>query len=136
MSLSDYLKDSTPHLYLDEEEDVYKVEELSLTYSKNYYEGDELNKEEVIELFNEISSHASNNKYYVGITCDPNRREGEHKADFLAVIDCPSVDKANELEKMADKYRFDAGYAVGNAHNEDSTKVYIYKKTPQTVEHN
>lgn len=127
---------NVPHLYLGEDEDVYYVEELSFDYSDNYYEGDELNKVEVMALFNEISSHASNNKYYVGITCNPDRREGEHKADFLAVIDCPSVEKANELEEMADKYGFDAGYAVGNAHNEDSTKVYIYKKSPNTVEHN
>lgn len=136
MNLSDYLKDSVPHLYLDEDEDVYKVEELSFDYSNNYYEGDELSKEDVMELFNEISSHASNNKYYVGITCNPDRRERDHKADFLAVVDCPSVEKANELEKEANKYGFDAGYAVGNAHNEDSTKVYIYKKTPKTIEHN
>ena len=114
----------------------YKIEELSLAYSDTYYEGDKLDKNEVMDLFNEISSHASNNKYYVGITCNPDRREGEHKADFLAVIDCPSVEKANELEEMADKYGFDAGYSVGNAHNEDSTKVYIYKKSPNTVEHN
>ena len=119
----------------NKEEKEYHIEELSFAYSNKYYEGDELDRAEVMELFNEISSHASNNKYYVGITYDPNRREGEHNADFLAVIDCPSVEKANELEKMADKYGFDAGYAVGNAHNEDSTKVYIYKKTPKTIEH-
>ena len=128
MSLSDHLKDSVPHLYLGEDEDVYKVEELPFEYSEKYYEGDELSKEEVMDLFEEISGNAKNSKYRVGITCDPDRRAKEHDKTFLAVIGCPSVNKANELEELADKYGFDAGEHVGNAFLKKSKKVYIFKK--------
>lgn len=127
-NLSDYCNGK---LYLGENDEsisCYTIEELPFEYSEKYYEGDELSKEEVMDLFEEISGNAKNSKYRVGITCDPDRRAKEHDKTFLAVIGCPSVNKANELEELADKYGFDAGEHVGNAFLKKSKKVYIFKK--------
>lgn len=115
-------------LYLNSYENTYEIEELDSSRHTSYRVGQNLNKDEVIELFKEISSDAKNNEYRVGITCNPGRRENEHDANFLAVIDCPSVDKANDLEKLADKYGFDAGSVQGNVLKTESKKVYIYTK--------
>ena len=112
----------------------YKIEELDSSRKTNYRKGQNLSKDEVINLFNEISSDAKNNNYYVGITCNPEQREEAHNADFLAVVDCPSMEAAKELEKSADKYGFDAGSVQGNVHKSSSKKVYIYKKTQKTKE--
>lgn len=106
----------------------YEIEELDSSRQTSYHEGQQLSEEEVMGLFEEIGGDAKNSKYRVGITCDPDRREKEHDATFLAVIGCPSVDKANELEELADKYGFDAGEHVGNAFLKKSKKVYIFKK--------
>lgn len=114
-------------------EERYVVEELKVKLA-GYTQGESLTKDGVIALFDAISKYAEANKYYVGITCDPNRREEEHNAEFLAVIACPNKDKANEMEKALSGEGYDAGGAVGNVHNSDSKKVYIYKKTPKTVE--
>lgn len=111
----------------------YTIEALDGTIQTSHFMGETLSKLQVMGLFDEIRTSAKNT-YYVGITCNPERREKEHKADFLAVINCPSVWRANELEKEADKYGFDAGKHVGNATNIRSTKVYIYKKTDETAE--
>ena len=111
----------------------YVVEELKVKLT-GYTEGETLSKDGVIALFGAISDDAAAKKYYVGITCDPERREGEHNAEFLAVIACPNKDKANEMEKALSGEGYDAGGAVGNVHNSDSKKVYIYKKSPKTVE--
>lgn len=106
----------------------YGIEELDSSRQTNYQEGQHLSNEEVMELFNEISADAKNSNYRVGITCDPERREKEHGKTFLAVVDCPSVDKANELEALAGQYGFDAGEHVANAFKPNSRKVYIFKK--------
>lgn len=111
----------------------YVVEELKVELA-GYTQGDKLTKDGVIAMFDAISKHAAANNYYVGITCDPDRREGEHKAEFLAVIGCPNKDKANELESELSCEGYDAGDAVGNVHKSQSKKVYIYKKTSKTVE--
>lgn len=111
----------------------YVIEELNVVLS-GYTKGDKLTKDGVVALFDAISKHAEANKYYVGITCDPNRREEEHNAEFLAVIACPNKDKANDMERTLSGEGYDAGGAVGNVHNSDSKKVYIYKKSPKTVE--
>ena len=111
----------------------YVVEELKVKLT-GYTQGESLTKDGVIALFDAISKYAETNKYYVGITCDPNRREGEHNAEFLAVIACPNKDKANDMERTLSGEGYDAGGAVGNVHNSDSKKVYIYKKSPKTVE--
>ena len=113
--------------------DEYIVEELKVNIL-GYAKGKKLTKEGVATLFREISKEGTKNNYYVGITCDPERREGEHEAEFLAVIGCPNKDKANELEKAMGYTGFDAGDAVGNVHNPESNKVYIYKKTNETIE--
>lgn len=129
MNYLNYAKTSKNlNLYLNGYGERYEIEELDSSRQTNYHEGQNLSEDEVMNLFNEISADAKNSKYRVGITCDPDRREDEHDANFLAVIGCPSVDKANELEKLADKYGFDAGKHVGNAHLSKSTKVYIFKK--------
>ena len=111
----------------------YVIEELQVELA-GYSQGKKLTKEGVKALFDAIRRHAAANKYYVGITCDPSRREGEHNADFLAVVTCPNKDKANEMEKALDDKGFDAGSSVGNVHKSKSKKVYIYKKTSKTVE--
>lgn len=110
----------------------YVIEKL--TIKSIFHVGQNLSMDEVIDLFKHICSNANKGGYYVGITCAPKRREGEHEAAFLAVIKCQSVDDANNLERELSKIGFDAGKHVGNVHNEDSTKVYIYKKTDSTTE--
>ena len=109
------------------------LEELNIPIA-GYQKGNKLSKDEVIALFKKIKGHADANQFYVGITCDPDRREGEHKADFLAVVDCPTMEAAQDLEARADEYGFDAGDVQGNVHKSSSKKVYIYKKTPDTEE--
>lgn len=126
-------KQKTFNNYQKESKEGYIVEELKVKLT-GYTQGESLTKDGVIALFDAISKYAEANKYYVGITCDPNRREGEHNAEFLAVIACPNKDKANEMEKALSGEGYDAGGAVGNVHNSDSKKVYIYKKSPKTVE--
>lgn len=111
----------------------YKIEKLDFKLD-NHDAGDNLTKEGVISLFNEISAHKSNSGYYVGITCDPDRRAREHKAEFLAVVECPSVEKANELEKLLEKEDFETGGATGNGHKPSTTKVYIYRISRKTKE--
>lgn len=100
----------------------------------SYHVGNEISKTEVVKIFRYISWNANKDDYYVGITCNPERREDEHNATFLAVINCPGVEEANQLEQILSGDDFDAGALVGNAHNEDSTKVYIYRKNVETIE--
>lgn len=104
----------------------YEIEELDSSRQTSYHEGQQLSEEEVMGLFEEISGDAKNSNYRVGITNDPARREKEHDKSFLAVVGCPSVEKANALEALADEYGFDAGEHVGNASK--GKKVYIFKK--------
>lgn len=104
----------------------YEIEELDSSRQTSYHEGQQLSEEEVMGLFEEISGDAKNSNYRVGITNDPARREKEHDKTFLAVVGCPSVDKANGLEALAGQYGFDAGEHVGNASK--GKKVYIFKK--------
>lgn len=108
--------------------EVYRVEEIN-TFDVATEEGEILNQEGVISLFEEISA-GNNGRYYVGITGRVRDREKEHNAHFLAVVGCSSVDEANELEEIAKSYGYDTGGATGNGHDEDTTKVYIYKKIP------
>ena len=108
----------------------YVLEELKVQLS-GYTEGEKLTKKGVIALFNAIIQNTDANKYYVGITCDPDRRAKEHDAEFIAVISCPNKDKANEMEKTLDRKGYDAGDAAGNVHDAKSDKVYIYKKIPR-----
>ena len=117
----------------DESLEEYVVEELHVEQT-GYTKGKKLKKEDVVALFKAIQKNAAANNFYVGITCDPDRREGEHKAEFLAVIACPDKNMANDLEKTLDSKGYDAGDAVGNVHKAQSRKVYIYKKTSQTIE--
>jgi hypothetical protein len=104
----------------------YEIEELDSSRQTSYHEGQHLSNEEVMDLFDEIRGEAKKSNYRVGITCDPDRREKEHDTTFLAVVGCPSVDKANALEILAGEYGFDAGEHVGNASK--GKKVYIFKK--------
>ena len=107
----------------------YRVEEINTEEFMSVEEGDKLSKNEVISLFEEISE-GNNGKYYVGITGRVRDREKEHNAEFLAVVDCPSVDKANGLEELAKANDFYTGKATGNGHEEDTTKLYIYEIIP------
>lgn len=116
-----------------ESKEEYVVEDLNVKIS-GYKKGETLTKDGVIALFGAISNDAAAKKYYVGITCDPERREDEHNAEFIAVIACPNKNKANEMEKALSGEGYDAGDAVGNVHKVQSKKVYIYKKTPKTIE--
>lgn len=109
-------------------EKEYQIIDLDSSRHTNYHVGQNLSQKEVMDLFNEISGDAKNSNYYVGITCDPEARENAHDANFLAVVDCPSMEAAKELEKMADKYGFDAGKVQGNIHLKKSKKVYIFKQ--------
>lgn len=113
---------------------MYKIEKLDTTKFTTHKEGDEISKQQVVNLFNQIKGHAKAQNYRVGITCDPNRREGEHNAEFLAVIQCENNDQANELECLFDDKQYDAGKRVGNTFLPKSKKVYIYKKGPETKE--
>lgn len=113
-------------------EKEYKIEELNFEH-KNYNKGDLLTKDGVISLFCEISKHAANNQYYVGVTCNPEEREDAHNAKFLAVVDCPSMEAAGELEKQFDKKGFDAGKLQANLHKSKSKKIYIYKEVPRVT---
>lgn len=129
--ISDYVNNND--LYLNGFEKSYDLEELDTSCYTKYHIGQNLTKEDVITLFNEISAHKSNKGYYVGITCDPDRRAQEHNAEFLAVIECPSLEKANELEKLLDKEGFETGDATGNGHKPTTKKVYIYRMIPNVT---
>jgi len=108
--------------------EAYWIEEIN-TEEFIAQEGKILTQIGVIDLFEEISS-GKNDKYYVGITGRVREREKEHNAVFLAVIDCQSLDKANDLEELAKANGFYTGGATGNGHEEDTTKLYIYKMIP------
>ena len=110
----------------NKERDDYEIEELDSSRQTKYQEGQRLSEEKVMGLFDEIRGDAKKSNYRVGITCDPDRRAKEHDTTFLAVVGCPSVDKANALEVLASEYGFDAGKHVGNASK--GKKVYIFKK--------
>lgn len=107
---------------------IYRVEEIN-TYDVATKEGDSISQKEIISLFEEISG-GNNEKYYVGITGRVRIREKEHNAVFLAVIDCQSLDKANKLEELTKARGFYTGGSTGNGHDEDTTKLYIYKMIP------
>lgn len=107
----------------------YRVEEINTEELMSVEEGDMLGKTDVISLFEEISG-GNNSEYYVGITGRVRDREKEHNAEFLAVVDCPSVDKANGLEELANAKGFNTGGAAGNGHEKGTTEVYIYKIIP------
>ena len=108
--------------------EVYRVDEINSSNSETKV-GKILSKKEVISLFEAISA-GNNWQYYVGITGRVREREEEHNAKFLAVIGCPSVDEANELEELAKANGFYTGDATGNGHDEETTKLYIYEIIP------
>lgn len=112
---------------------LYSIEELRNPVPP-YYLGQSLSKSEVISLFDAIRGNYSASKYRVGITCDADRREDEHNADFLAVIKCFNVYTANRLEEFAGDKGYDAGLHPSNAHKIESTRVYIYRKDEDTIE--
>ena len=104
----------------------YKVDEINTECLLGIEEGSILSANDVMRLFKYICAF-NTNEYYVGITGRVRDREKEHNAEFLAVIGCPSLDDANYLEEYAKKKGFFTGGATGNGHDEDTTKVYIYK---------
>lgn len=90
---------------------------------------------EVILRFNaRIGLLADHSKYYCGITNDLELRAQQHNATFLDYVEADSVEQANEIEKALQNVGYDCGGLAGNAHEEDSVYVYIYKKGLETVE--
>lgn len=108
---------------------VYRVDEINTEELISAQEGDKFSKNEVISFFEEISA-GNNGRYYVGITGRVREREKEHNAEFLAVVDCLSLEKANNLEELAKSNGFYTGEATGNGHDDSTTKLYIYKIIP------
>lgn len=113
---------------------MYKIEKLDTTKFTTHKEGDSITLEQVKNIFKQIAGNANLHGHRVGITCDAERRENEHNADFDLVVNCSTKDQANELERILDEMGFDAGGSVGNVHLAKSKKVYIYKKSSKTVE--
>lgn len=113
---------------------MYKIEKLDTTKFTTHKEGESITLEQVKNIFKQIADNTNLHGHRVGITCDAERREDEHNADFDLVVRCSSKDQANELEEILDEMGFDAGKSVGNVHLEKSKKVYIYKKGPKTIE--
>lgn len=72
--------------------------------------------------------------YYCGITNDLDRRESEHNAEFLGYVECDSKDTAIEVETILGDNGYDIGKKAGNGAKDNSIFVYIYKKTPTTIE--
>lgn len=73
--------------------------------------------------------------YYCGITNNVDRREGEHKANYLGYVKAKDVDAAKRLEARMHEEGFDTGgqLGIGNG-REDSVYVYVYKKSKDTEE--
>lgn len=90
---------------------------------------------EVILRFNaKIGLFVDHSKYYCGITNNLELRAQQHNAIFLDYVEADSVEQANEIEKALQEVGYDCGGLAGNAHEEDSRYVYIYKKGPKTIE--
>lgn len=105
--------------------ETYTIKELQANIP-DYRIGQPLTKNGVIELFDAIRGTSSASDYQVGITCDIDRREGEHDADFLAIINCSNIEDANELEKFAHTKGYYTGLLPGNAHKSESIYLYIF----------
>lgn len=71
--------------------------------------------------------------YYCGITNNVDRREGEHKANYLGYVKAKNADAAKRLEARMNEEGFDTGDQLGNG-REDSVYVYVYKKNKDTEE--
>ena len=76
----------------------------------------------------------SRGDYYCGITNDLDRRAGEHKAEFMGHVECDSKDTAIDVETLLGDQGYDIGKKSGNGAKDNSIFVYIYKKTPYTIE--
>lgn len=71
--------------------------------------------------------------YYCGITNNVERREGEHKADYLGYVKAKDAEAAKRLEARMHDEGFDTGAQLGNG-QDDSVFVYVYKKNKNTEE--
>lgn len=112
----------------------YSIEELNSKAAMPYQVGQQVSQNDVISLFDYLCGGRPRGDFYVGITCDVEQREEEHATDFTAVINCHTLENANALEIYAHEKGFDTGGLAGNAHDDKSIKVYIYKKGPDTIE--
>lgn len=94
---------------------------------------------ELIRWYNGVRRDDENpSDFYCGITCDPMRRMREHNPDndedaiaWWVKTNC--FETACNTEEAMDRNHFDCGDQLGNG-NEDSVIVYLYRKTPNTIE--
>lgn len=74
---------------------------------------------------------------YAGITDDIERHKGEHRADkslCFYSMDCKTVQRAREVEKILSSQGFDVGDKPANGGNDESHFIYVYLKNPYTIE--
>lgn len=94
---------------------------------------------ETINGFNSAYNHArktSDTKFnfYCGITNDLERRNREHNiSNIVYWVSADSFEAASNLEKALRKEGYDTGKKTGIG-TQDSTIVYMYRKTTSTVE--
>lgn len=74
-------------------------------------------------------------KYYVGITNDIARRQSEHNVEFITYLHANTVQAASNLKKKLGELGFDNGGSHGNGAADDTKYIYIYRKSPATIEH-
>ena len=94
--------------------------------------------EEAVKRFNQVylrncKLRDSKFNFYCGITNDIERREGEHNTSFLYYVSSNNANGAKALEAALHDEGYDTGDQVGNG-TDESVYVYIYRKTPATVE--
>ena len=94
--------------------------------------------EEAVQKFNQVYLNKrkpgdSKYNFYCGITNDIERREGEHNTSFLYYVSSNNANVATALEAALHDEGYDTRDQVGNG-TDESIYVYIYRKTPTTVE--
>lgn len=72
--------------------------------------------------------------FYCGITNNLERRAEQHNATFLGSVRCDSKETAIEVETFLGDAGYDIGGKAGNGARDNSIHVYVYKKTPETIE--
>lgn len=106
---------------------------LKPTIHTNSYEAANV----LINWYNRVRNNNENPfDFYCGITCHPLQRMKEHKVpegtpNFW--INTDSFETASAVEKIMNNNNFDCGEQLGNG-TDDSTFVYIYRKTKETEE--
>lgn len=95
--------------------------------------------QEAVDKFNDAYYKAkefwdTKSDFYCGITNDLERRNREHGIDnvlYWVKTDC--FETAKSLEDLLHNAGYDTGEQIGNG-TEDSTIVYMYRKTTKTKE--